>query len=171
MDSPCGCFSSSFCTPRVASTVAAAALWLSKKFPGPTSGRPAILRRAAPASSRSPVRLECNGLQPAETPRGAREGRRFEQAHTEMESCLLLDPSPQTHFRLGLIYRRLGLDELSQIEMDVRKPLLRKNVRRDGGGLSAQLDSKTEWLSSCTDRHGANKRWRKPNKSAPKATV
>src|SRR5690242_21850388 len=34
---PCGCFSSSFCTPHGASTVAAAALWLSKKFPGATA--------------------------------------------------------------------------------------------------------------------------------------
>jgi hypothetical protein len=31
---PCGGFSSSFCTPCGASNVAAAALWLSKKFPG-----------------------------------------------------------------------------------------------------------------------------------------
>ena len=30
-------FSSSFCTPCDASTVAAAALWLSKKFPGATA--------------------------------------------------------------------------------------------------------------------------------------
>jgi hypothetical protein len=32
-----GGFSSSFCTPCGASTVAAAALWLSKKFPGATA--------------------------------------------------------------------------------------------------------------------------------------
>jgi hypothetical protein len=34
---PCGGFSSSFCTLCGASTVAAAALWLSKKFPGATA--------------------------------------------------------------------------------------------------------------------------------------
>jgi hypothetical protein len=35
--SRCGDFSSSFCTPCVASTVAAVALLLSKKFPGATA--------------------------------------------------------------------------------------------------------------------------------------
>ena len=34
---PCGGFLSSFCTPCGASTVAVAALWLSKKFPGATA--------------------------------------------------------------------------------------------------------------------------------------
>ena len=34
---PHGVFSPSFCTPCGASTVAAAALWLSKKFPGATA--------------------------------------------------------------------------------------------------------------------------------------
>jgi hypothetical protein len=34
---PCGGFSSSFCTPCGASTVAVAALWLSKKFSGATA--------------------------------------------------------------------------------------------------------------------------------------
>ena len=34
---PCGGFWSSFCTPCGASTVAVAALWLSKKFPGATA--------------------------------------------------------------------------------------------------------------------------------------
>jgi hypothetical protein len=38
-----------------------------------------------------------------------------------MEPCVRLDPSPQNHYRLGLIYRELGLTELADHEMALRK--------------------------------------------------
>lgn len=43
------------------------------------------------------------------------------EARTQMEQCVRLDPSPQNHYRLALIYKQLGLTELSDREMALRK--------------------------------------------------
>ena len=50
---------------------------------------------------------------------------RLQDARTEMEACVRSDPSPQNHYRMGRIYKRLGLDDLSHAEMDRRQELLR----------------------------------------------
>ena len=42
-------------------------------------------------------------------------------ARTQMEACVRLDPSPQNHYRLGLIYRELGLTQLSDQQMTLRQ--------------------------------------------------
>lgn len=42
-------------------------------------------------------------------------------ARVELEACVRLDPSPQNHYRLGLIYNRLGLVELAQQQMELRE--------------------------------------------------
>ena len=62
---------------------------------------------------------------------------RLQEARTEMETCLKFDPSPQNHYRMGLIYKRLGLDDLSQIEMNLRKQLLDKMSEETALGLNA----------------------------------
>lgn len=49
---------------------------------------------------------------------------RLPEARTEMEKCVAASPSPQNHYRLGLIYRRLGLAALAQREMETRQRLL-----------------------------------------------
>jgi tetratricopeptide (TPR) repeat protein len=43
------------------------------------------------------------------------------EARAELEACVGLDSSPQNHYRLGLVYDRLGLVELAQKEMELRK--------------------------------------------------
>jgi tetratricopeptide (TPR) repeat protein len=43
------------------------------------------------------------------------------EARNELEACVRLEPSPQNHYRLGLVYNRLGLVELAQKEMELRK--------------------------------------------------
>jgi tetratricopeptide (TPR) repeat protein len=43
------------------------------------------------------------------------------EARTEMEECVRLAPSPQNHYRLGIIYRELGLAQLADQEMAIRK--------------------------------------------------
>ena len=49
------------------------------------------------------------------------ESRLFEQARTEMEACVRLDPtSPLSHYRLARIYHRLGLVELAKREERLR---------------------------------------------------
>lgn len=48
----------------------------------------------------------------------------FAAARTQMEECVRMEPSPQNHYRLGLIYRQLGLRELADREMALRKKAL-----------------------------------------------
>ena len=54
-----------------------------------------------------------------------------------MESCVQFDPSPQNHYRMGLIYRRLGMNELSRKEMDLRNQMLEKMSEETALGLNA----------------------------------
>lgn len=61
---------------------------------------------------------------------------RLQDARTEMEACLRSDPSPQNHYRMGLIYKRLGLNDLSQSEMDQRKRMLEKMSEETALGLN-----------------------------------
>lgn len=41
-------------------------------------------------------------------------------ARTHMEACVRLDPSPLNHYRLGRLYRRLGLEDLAHQQMELR---------------------------------------------------
>ena len=43
------------------------------------------------------------------------------EAKTQMEQCVRLDPSPQNHYRLALIYKELGLTDLADQQMALRK--------------------------------------------------
>ena len=62
---------------------------------------------------------------------------RLAEARKEMEACVQFEPSPQNHYRLGLIYRRLGMDELSRREMDLRSQILEKMTEETAVGLNA----------------------------------
>jgi len=62
---------------------------------------------------------------------------RLQDARTEMEACLRFDASPQNHYRMGLIYKRLGLNDLSQNEMDQRKRMLQEMSEETALGLDA----------------------------------
>lgn len=61
----------------------------------------------------------------------------FEQARHEMETCVELDPSPQNHYRLGLLYRKLGLTDLAQKEMEQRNAVLQRMSEQTALGLAA----------------------------------
>jgi hypothetical protein len=60
----------------------------------------------------------------------------LDEARTEMEACVRLDPSPQNHYRLGQIYRRLGLPDLAKREMDLRNRMLRDTTEETEAGLN-----------------------------------
>jgi Flp pilus assembly protein TadD len=62
---------------------------------------------------------------------------RLPDARAEMEACVQFDPSPQNHYRMGLIYKRLGMNDLSQREMDLRGQMLGKMSEETALGLSA----------------------------------
>ncbi len=83
-------------------------------------------------------------LTPADDALGRCElGRAYEwsghaaQARTEMEACVRLDPTPQNLYRLGLLYKKLGLTELAEKEMERRNTMLRKMSEQTALGLNA----------------------------------
>jgi predicted Zn-dependent protease len=47
-------------------------------------------------------------------------------AAREMESCVRLDPTPQHHYMLGLIYRKLGKTGLAHRELELRSRMLQR---------------------------------------------
>lgn len=60
----------------------------------------------------------------------------LQQARREMETCVELDPSPQNHYRLGLLYRKLGLADLAQEEMEQRNTILQRMSEQTALGLA-----------------------------------
>jgi tetratricopeptide (TPR) repeat protein len=58
-------------------------------------------------------------------------------ARRELELCVAEDPSPQNHYVLGLLYRRLGEVDLSRREIAAREILLRKMSEETATGLTA----------------------------------
>lgn len=60
----------------------------------------------------------------------------LQQARHEMETCVELDPSPQNHYRLGLLYRKLGLPDLAQKEMQQRNSILQRMSEQTALGLA-----------------------------------
>jgi tetratricopeptide (TPR) repeat protein len=51
---------------------------------------------------------------------------RMTDAAKQMESCVHLDPTPQHHYMLALIYRKLGQTELAHRELDLRGKMLQR---------------------------------------------
>ncbi|HEX4748154.1 MAG TPA: tetratricopeptide repeat protein [Bryobacteraceae bacterium] len=81
---------------------------------------------------------------PAESAIGRCElGRAYEwngnlhDARREMEACVRLDPSPQNHYRLALLYRRLDEPELAHKEMELRTAILARMSDETAVGLNA----------------------------------
>ena len=62
---------------------------------------------------------------------------RLTEARTEMEACVQFEPSPQNHYRMGLIYKRLGMNDLSRREMGLRNQMLEKMSEETALGLNA----------------------------------
>lgn len=58
-------------------------------------------------------------------------------ARKEMEACVQLDPSPQNHYRLALLYRRVGETDLAHHEMELRTAILERMSEETALGLSA----------------------------------
>jgi tetratricopeptide (TPR) repeat protein len=58
-------------------------------------------------------------------------------ARARMETCVKLDPLPQNHYRLALLYSKLGLSELARRELEIRKQLLHDMSEQSALGLSA----------------------------------
>jgi tetratricopeptide (TPR) repeat protein len=50
----------------------------------------------------------------------------MKDAAGQMESCVHLDPTPQHHYMLALIYRKLGKTELAHRELELRSQILQR---------------------------------------------
>jgi tetratricopeptide (TPR) repeat protein len=62
---------------------------------------------------------------------------KLQDARTEMEACVRLDPSAQNHYRLALLYRRLGEPDLAHKEMELRTAILARMSEETALGLNA----------------------------------
>ena len=51
---------------------------------------------------------------------------RMKNAEGQMESCVRLDPTPQHHYMLALIYRKLGKTGLARRELELRSRMLQR---------------------------------------------
>jgi tetratricopeptide (TPR) repeat protein len=83
-------------------------------------------------------------LAPAESAIGHCElGRAYEwngklqDARKEMEACVRLDPSPQNHYRLAILYGKVGEPRLAHEEMQLRTAILAKMSEETALGLNA----------------------------------
>ena len=54
-----------------------------------------------------------------------------------MEVCVRLDPTPQNHYRLGLIYQKLGFTDLAHKEMELRNQIQAKMSQDTAAGMNA----------------------------------
>ena len=61
-----------------------------------------------------------NAVSRCELGRAYQWAEKWAAARTEMEACVRLDETPQNHYRLGLIYGRLGLADRAREEMELR---------------------------------------------------
>jgi tetratricopeptide (TPR) repeat protein len=60
----------------------------------------------------------------------------LQSARPELETCVRLDPTPQNHYRLGILYQRLNLPDLASHEMAIRARLLQITPEETTLGLS-----------------------------------
>ncbi len=61
----------------------------------------------------------------------------WQPARAQMEACVRLDPIPQNHYRLGLLYSKIGLTELARRQMELRNQVLQKMSEETALGLNA----------------------------------
>ena len=61
-------------------------------------------------------------------------------ARKELESCVGMDPSPQNHYRLAMVYQHLGQSTSAHRELEERKKLLGRQSEESVTGLTALQD-------------------------------
>jgi tetratricopeptide (TPR) repeat protein len=63
--------------------------------------------------------------------------QRLPAARVQMEACVSLDPTPQNHYRLGMLYQKLGLSSLARREMALRNQIQAKMTQETAVGMNA----------------------------------
>jgi tetratricopeptide (TPR) repeat protein len=62
--------------------------------------------------------------------------QQLKAARGQMEVCVNLEPTPQNHYRLGIIYKRLGLPDLARNEMELRNQLQARMSEETAAGMN-----------------------------------
>lgn len=95
------------------------------------NGDAALQAKAVAALRRAPAD---SAVARCELGRVYQSGSQWAGARRELEACVRLDDTPQNHYRLGLVYNRLGLMDLARKEMELRQAAedqkSSENVRR-----------------------------------------
>jgi tetratricopeptide (TPR) repeat protein len=94
----------------------------------------AAMRRAIAVLERAPAQ---NAIANCELARAHEWSRQFAAARQPMEACVRLDPTPQNHYRLGVLYRKLSLPNLARREMDLRNEIQAKMSEETAVGMNA----------------------------------
>ncbi len=84
---------------------------------------PTLLAEAMLALQHAPAN---NSVARCELGRAYEWTSRWHEARVQMEACIGLDPSPPNHYRLGLIYQKLGLAKQARHQMELRNQALQK---------------------------------------------
>jgi Tfp pilus assembly protein PilF len=74
--------------------------------------------------------------------RGYAWAHQWQGARSAMEACVHLAPTPQNHYRLGLIYQKLGLADLAHRQMELRNQLQARMTEETAAGMNALADFK-----------------------------
>lgn len=78
-----------------------------------------------------------NSMAHCELARGYEWSSRLADARSQMELCIRYDPSPQNHYRLSMIYKRLGMNEQANAELQARTRQLEHMSEETAAGLDA----------------------------------
>jgi len=81
------------------------------------SGDSALLAEAVAGLKRAPPD---SAIARCELGRIYQAGGQWTEARPELEACVRLDPSPQNHYRLGMVYNKLGLPDQAHRQMELR---------------------------------------------------
>ena len=97
-------------------------------------GDRAAIRQAIAVLERAPAQ---NALARCELERAYEWSEQFAAARQPMEACVRLDPTPQKYYRLGMLYRKLGLPSLARKEIDLRNEMQAKMSGETAVGMNA----------------------------------
>jgi tetratricopeptide (TPR) repeat protein len=87
----------------------------------------AVLERASPQDAEARCELA----------RGYEWSNQLAAARVQMEACVRLDPTPQNHYRMGMLYQKLGLSSLALQEMELRNQMQAKMSQQTAVGMNA----------------------------------
>ncbi len=94
----------------------------------------AAIRQAIAVLERAPAQ---SAIASCELARAYEWSEQFAAARRPMEACVRLDPTPQNHYRLGMLYRKLSLPTLARKEMDLRNEIQAKMSEETAVGMNA----------------------------------